>query len=447
MDTIFLPEQCRLGYLEFDLQHDVLFTLFREIAEISYGNTPVSGLPIFFSAIKDYITSHFQYEEELMAGSNYPEEARHREEHQRFFEEIKQFESRFGKEDSTLCIKLASDVSFHLYNWIKNHISIEDRKLCQFFAPKLTPTQRDSGEARNQGRASHRRRHRRVLFETSVTITFGNDHVHYGTTYDISISGLRVTDLDRTLIQHVGGTAKLMIKLPVGETSYKLSLTGQILRADPESISLRFLELDHSNYELINRFLKEQTDPRGSRSLLGSNGTDTSRLEHYEVHTRILKSELPEHLAEAVKDMFVTYMGQTVQAISTVAKEDFEDYAPPEAELTGIINFSGSLEGGIHLSSPLHVGLRIASLFGGEEYGTVDDYSNEALDAFGEVCNILSGGLTEKIAHIFNDIHLAPPYVISGGQLNTHYDKRLSSVKIYFNSSMGPFLAECFFMI
>ncbi|MGN7614381.1 hemerythrin domain-containing protein [Magnetococcales bacterium HHB-1] len=444
MELRHLPAECWLGYQEIDTQHEILFTLFLNISAIHAGEAPLSDLPNALKTMKGYVETHFQFEESLMARSDFPEAKRHLNDHHNFEQAIASFQDRLNRLDPSEWPMVAEKLFLWLFNWLNRHIAVEDRKLCQFFAPMLTPSliRRDLID-RPGIRNIPKRRHCRVEINVAAHLLFVDHASFSGRAIDISISGIQLSNMEKQILTRMGQTGSLLIELNMDRHSFPLSIPIQVVRAGEEVVGVRFIDLNQENYEVIDRFLK----------LNGQGESDSVRtqqsrhqFEEYQIQVGILQDELSEHLISVAREIFIAYMGEQVQEISTIEKMDFEDYKPPEAEVTAVVNFSGALEGGIHLASPLHVGLRLASAFAEEEYGTVDQFSNEAYDAFAELANIVAGSMVEHIAHIFEGIHLTPPYIIVQDDYSTHYNRRFGSVKSYFSSKEGPFLIECFYM-
>ncbi|MBF0624631.1 MAG: PilZ domain-containing protein [Magnetococcales bacterium] len=283
-----------------------------------------------------------------------------------------------------------------------------------------------------------RRRHWRVPFDGNGRLVLQGRGELVGRCIDISRSGLLLGSLEADLVGHEGWPGELHLQLPSQGQLHDLALPVRVQRALEKAVGLRFLDMDRLIFDRLDGFLKER--------LATTNGSSEADMEQYEMQIRMLREELPEHLPKACQEMFAAFMEQSVRAVSVQEQTEYQDYVPPAAELIATVHFRGELEGGLHVASPLHVGLRIAEAFGGEQYGTVDDYNPEALDAFGEVSNILAGLLTQNLAHLFPGIHLTPPTVTVGQAGGTLYSARMHSVKVFFHSSMGPFLTECYFM-
>lgn len=154
------------------------------------------------------------------------------------------------------------------------------------------------------------------------------------------------------------------------------------------------------------------------------------------------KKEFAGLIKEAVHDVFLAFLDLETSAGPMILKKEDDVYKPPETEVTVIINFSGGIHGGVHLASPLHLALQLAGEFSGETY---DSLFGEAGDGFGELGNMIAGGIQTMLADRFGDINLTPPTIIYGTDYRLQYKANFDSVKQYFRSDVGPFYVEFFF--
>ncbi|MBF0142951.1 MAG: chemotaxis protein CheX [Magnetococcales bacterium] len=150
-------------------------------------------------------------------------------------------------------------------------------------------------------------------------------------------------------------------------------------------------------------------------------------------------------IVESVHDVFLAFLFMEAKAGPVVTKPEEEIYNPPNAEATAVVNFSGGIHGGVHLASPRHVALKLAGALAGEEFQEITD--REAGDGFGELGNMVAGGLQTKLGERFGVINLTPPTIISGNDYRMQYKSNFNSVKQYFLSDAGPFFVEFFFFI
>ncbi|MBF0175614.1 MAG: chemotaxis protein CheX [Magnetococcales bacterium] len=157
-----------------------------------------------------------------------------------------------------------------------------------------------------------------------------------------------------------------------------------------------------------------------------------------------MHDQLARAIQEAVHEFFLAFLSLEVQSGPTFRKPAFEPYTPPRADVTGVVRLSGALDGGIHLSAPMHVALAMSSSFSGEPMETMSTEISQ--DAFGELTNLVAGGLQSRLADALGEIALTPPIVVFGDQYSMAVKVNFSSVKTYFRIADGPFFVECFFV-
>ena len=150
-----------------------------------------------------------------------------------------------------------------------------------------------------------------------------------------------------------------------------------------------------------------------------------------------LADVIREAIDETVKVFFTTDVG--IKAGPAITKPEGQSYEPPQADITAIIGFTGAVEGGVHLSAPLHAALGLASAFSGEP---LESFDATAKDALGELANIIAGAVKERIN---GSIYLTPPQVVTGVNHKVVYTKLLESTKCYFRTFNGPFFVEVFY--
>ncbi len=154
------------------------------------------------------------------------------------------------------------------------------------------------------------------------------------------------------------------------------------------------------------------------------------------------KKEFAGLIKSAVHDVFITFLDMETTPGPMILKKEDDIYKPPQTEVTVIINFSGGIHGGVHLASPLHSALQLTSAFSGETY---DSIFGEAGDGYGELGNMIAGGLQTELSAKYGNINLTPPTIISGTDYMMQYKANFDSVKQYFKSDAGPFYVEFFF--
>ncbi|MBF0185171.1 MAG: chemotaxis protein CheX [Magnetococcales bacterium] len=155
-----------------------------------------------------------------------------------------------------------------------------------------------------------------------------------------------------------------------------------------------------------------------------------------------IKKEFADLIKESVQEVFSTFLSVDFSPGPLVMKREDDEYRPPETEVTVVINFSGGIHGGIHLASPLHLALLLAGNFSGEMYDTL---FGEAGDGFGELGNMIAGGVQTRLSKRFSAIQLTPPTLIAGKDYRMQYKSNFDSIKQYFKTGSGPFYVEFFF--
>lgn len=111
-----------------DNQHQKLIQLVNEFYEnISIGsnNELVSKL---LKGMKEYALVHFSKEEQYLIEYKYPFYEEHKKEHNYFIGKVNDLENRFNRGK----IILSFEITSFLKDWIKKHISEEDKKYSDF---------------------------------------------------------------------------------------------------------------------------------------------------------------------------------------------------------------------------------------------------------------------------------------------------------------------------
>ncbi|MBF0116137.1 MAG: chemotaxis protein CheX [Magnetococcales bacterium] len=156
----------------------------------------------------------------------------------------------------------------------------------------------------------------------------------------------------------------------------------------------------------------------------------------------MLFANLAEVIHEAIQETEVAFFTSDIgiKAGPSVTTSADEPYSPPQADVTAIIAFNGSLDGGVHLSAPFHCAVSLASAFSGEE---IPSFNEMAKDAIGELANIIAGAVKIRICD--DQIQLTPPRVVIGRDHQIGHTKRQTTTRCYFRTNSGPFLIEIFY--
>lgn len=117
-----------------DRQHMEFISRLNSVSEAMLqgrGSEEVSNTVRF---LEDYVKTHFEAEENLMAGSVYPAFFEHRKMHAVFAEMTEKIKAAVSEQD----FKYGSAVGIHkaMSTWIVNHIKSEDSKIGKYLRSK-----------------------------------------------------------------------------------------------------------------------------------------------------------------------------------------------------------------------------------------------------------------------------------------------------------------------
>ncbi|ABK44039.1 type IV pilus assembly PilZ [Magnetococcus marinus MC-1] len=280
----------------------------------------------------------------------------------------------------------------------------------------------------------------RLDIAVPAVLMLGSLHQMQGVTKNISFSSVHIEYRQSLAAHHLGEACQVQLQLPTDDGEAWVELEGRITRQDEFGLGVQFTHTDTSNYRKFKCFLSKHAE---NPNQLIQEMVRHPELSMNVVHIGFMKEELSGFITDAVNEIFIAFLAQDVHKGPTVIKQDFEDYVPPEAEATAVVNFNGALTGGIHLSAPMHVVIALANSFSGEEANSFTDPM--VVDAFGEMANLITGGVQTRLSGEFENIQLTPPTVVYGKQYGIVYQRDLNSVKQYFLAPFGPFFVECFF--
>lgn len=123
MQKLKWTAECRLGNDEIDSQHRLLFAIANELIEIENPKMQAPEMKYLLNHLKNYIETHFAFEEKFMQELKYPGFDEHKKKHdtinRELFETIKQ---------SQTFTELKSNLDTLLDMWIRTHILMEDKK-------------------------------------------------------------------------------------------------------------------------------------------------------------------------------------------------------------------------------------------------------------------------------------------------------------------------------
>ncbi|MBF0308617.1 MAG: chemotaxis protein CheX [Magnetococcales bacterium] len=152
-----------------------------------------------------------------------------------------------------------------------------------------------------------------------------------------------------------------------------------------------------------------------------------------------LKDWILESIPETVMEIVQTMLFVDVQPAHGVAKPADVLHVPARAEASAIVGLNGGLEGGVRVGCSTHVALFLSSALAGDSFSVL---KGEAVDAFAEIGNMISGGISTRLSKRVGDISLTPPSVIVGKDYEVDYTRLLESVRFFFRAQGEPFYIE-----
>jgi len=126
-------EEYSVGHPLIDAHHRIFFEMVHDLSAASKEATTTIGVGDVLGFLTDYITMHFQAEEQLMAEHHYPELDSHSLQHGEMTNQIGMIERRFHDDESSLTLDELLSVMQH---WFLHHILNEDKKYVPWLGSK-----------------------------------------------------------------------------------------------------------------------------------------------------------------------------------------------------------------------------------------------------------------------------------------------------------------------
>ncbi len=121
-----------VGIDSIDSQHKNLIGLINELnVQINSGSAK-EAVGRTLGKLIDYTGSHFQNEERLFAGHDYPEQTSHKELHSKLVTQVLHFQDQFEKGEKDISLELME----FLKDWLVNHIKKTDKQYSSFLISK-----------------------------------------------------------------------------------------------------------------------------------------------------------------------------------------------------------------------------------------------------------------------------------------------------------------------
>ncbi|MBF0626482.1 MAG: chemotaxis protein CheX [Magnetococcales bacterium] len=218
-----------------------------------------------------------------------------------------------------------------------------------------------------------------------------------------------------------------------------LEFQCRVARLSNDHLGLAMVGMEADRYTSLDGILEESGhDPE----LLLERLRRHARLRAEEIDITLLKETLGGFIVRAVEEIFETML--TLPLTTGAAWTSLPDasYHPPEAEVSALVTFNGVINGGIHLFTTRELAVALAQDLAGTPIRELND---EAKDGFGELANMVAGGVQTGLSVDFERINLTPPTLVIGHDYQMAYKSGSHSVKQVFHIPGGSFCVECFF--
>lgn len=124
MDLINWTQKYELGIKEIDNQHKGLVLIINELFNLMSEGKAKAKMTDIFDHLTDYTKKHFKDEEIMLVKYAYKHFDEHKEEHQKFIEQLGKLKLELAEGDVTVSLKTLN----FLKDWLLNHILISDKK-------------------------------------------------------------------------------------------------------------------------------------------------------------------------------------------------------------------------------------------------------------------------------------------------------------------------------
>ncbi|MBF0187535.1 MAG: chemotaxis protein CheX [Magnetococcales bacterium] len=291
---------------------------------------------------------------------------------------------------------------------------------------------------------TEKRKRSRIPLELRGEITLPDSSTVKVLSDDISFCGIRFhayydEETDR-ISKHLHLQIGLRLYITDTEQPVFIDFQGILVRARNNDIGVDLIGISLDSYESFkNLMINHADEPDRLLAELGNRpglAIDT-------VDIQLLKTHLSGHIREAVQEIANIYFATSDISVDEIYKQpNFEPYSPPSSAMTAIVGYTGAIRGGIHLSSNLQTALKLAGHLADERF---NDINESVIDSFGEIANMIAGGIQTRLSKDLENIDLTPPEIIFGSDYGIRYSNGLSSISEQFTSSFGSFTVECFF--
>jgi len=117
-------EKYMVGIDNIDRQHELLVDKINHLLEMHEKSEDLHVISTLFIGLIHYFTKHFEYEETIMRGCNYPGLERRKLEHKIFYNNLEKTKNDFINGE----ISSLGYIIDYIKLWVMDHIIIQDKK-------------------------------------------------------------------------------------------------------------------------------------------------------------------------------------------------------------------------------------------------------------------------------------------------------------------------------
>lgn len=281
----------------------------------------------------------------------------------------------------------------------------------------------------------NKRRHARTTLPVDVSIHCDNGSVYRGVVKNLSMSGIHI---HIAKVHDMGFCENGLLKMRCGLKDDPLiaEFSGKIVRCEQDSLVYQLRRSDPASFKKLKKIiLRHADDPL---ALLSEMKCSTDLSLNY-LYLPAMRESIRFLIQNAVESIFRVYFDQSVEIIPERPAE-----TPDELKISSLCGFNGSIFGNVVLGAEMPLARELVAQLMEQKPSEVD--RKHVIDGFGELCNMIAGGIQCGLSEEYENISLIPPVVFIGDHCSYSSDQ-LYSVKTYFQCNPYPFVVECLFSI
>ena len=132
MGLIEWGEHLSVGIKVFDDEHKQLVQLVNKLNQALQAGSAKKTMEEILQNLVNYTKIHFKHEEDYMVLYDYPEYAKHKQEHEALTKQVMDFVQRYNEGKAVFSLELMN----FLTDWLTKHILGSDKKYKDFFLSK-----------------------------------------------------------------------------------------------------------------------------------------------------------------------------------------------------------------------------------------------------------------------------------------------------------------------